>query len=223
MRVLSIVFSNEDCSRTIASLRNQSVPNEEIIASRTYPDREHYLRAMRAVNDTLETVNLDDFDYLLITAGDIEFPRDFLEKCIKSNADVFAPGDALLFKVNAFKMLGGKFPNNPAIDSYLALLAMEKGLRVKSANRMFHRLRRVGELRSPIVYLEYGKQAYRLGYEPLHILFLSLNATLEFRNPKFLIEPFGYVNALLRKTERFDIARFVFRRQVGKFRRLVSI
>ncbi|MDA4112122.1 MAG: glycosyltransferase family 2 protein [Thaumarchaeota archaeon] len=222
MRVLSIVFSNEDYERTVASLRNQTVPNDEIIASKTYPDKEHHVRVMRAVNDVLATVNLDNYDYILITAGDVVFPRDFLERCIKTNADVFGPGDALLFKRDAFKKLGDKFPNIPTTDTYITFLAMEKGLKVKSANRMIHRLRRVGELRSPIAYLEYGKQAYRLGYEPIHMLFTSLNASVEFRNPKFLIEPFGYANALLRKTEKLDVAKFVFRKQLGRFSRFIS-
>lgn len=221
-RVLSIIFSNEEYGQTVDSLKAQTITNDEIIASKTYPDKEHHVRVMRAINDSLAMVNLDDYDYILITAGDVEFPRNFLEECIKSSIDVFAPGDVLFFKMRAFKKLGGKIPNNPATDSYLAFLAMERGLRVRSANGMFRPLRRVGELRSPIAYLEYGKQAYRLGYEPAHILFLSINASIHFSNPKFLIEPFGYAYALLRRVDKLDVASFVFRRQIGKLSNVLS-
>ncbi len=215
-KVLAIVFSNEDYDRTVQSLENQSEENEIIVASKTYPDREHHVRVMRAINDSLDSVNLDDYEYIVITAGDVEFPRNFLKDCMSSGIDVFAPGDVLCFTTQAFKRLGGRVPNNPATDSYLTFLAMENGFKVRSANGMFHPLRRVGTMRSPVAYLEYGKQAYCLGYEPAHLLFLALNATLEFRNPKFLIEPFGYAYALLRKKRKLDVASYVFRKQVGR-------
>lgn len=169
------------------------------------------VRIAKALNDLLSKESIKKYDYLLRVDADVILPLSFLETNLKLDADyVGRAGYAMLLRVSAFiKFFGGRFPEIPAEDSYvgLKLIACGAGVKPYAIPPILKEKNDVAWWRKLIVR---GKEAYKLGYEPLHILWLVLH---DIKKIFILI---GYFIALFMRLRRYDIYGFVFRAQLKR-------
>lgn len=115
----------------------------------------------------------------------------------------------MLLKVDTFIKFFGKFPEVPAEDSYIGLKIIACDASAES-----YALPPILRERSDTEWwITRGKEAFKLGYEPMHIFWLVLS---DIRKVFILI---GYFTALLMRLKRYDIAGFVFRAQLKRLLR----
>jgi hypothetical protein len=173
------------------------------------------------LNDGLSHIHLEDFDYLLRVDGDTVIPPNFLEINLKEHADCCGrTGCAMLIKVSTFlRLMNGKF--HPELDdTYLGLKFMKEGATVigwKVGARHSSQVRdNINE------YSNRGKLLYKAGYEPFHLvqgLVTRAKVRARFWTIRDVFTVWGYFVAAITRTPKYEIADYVFNRQV---RRLLS-
>ncbi|MEM3684067.1 MAG: glycosyltransferase family A protein [Conexivisphaerales archaeon] len=167
------------------------------------------IRLARAINYALQQVDLKEYDFVLKVDADIVLPNRFLEEnCKLKAAYIGRAGSAMLIRVKPFlQVFGGRFAEVVAEDSYIGLMFLYKGFTIKNyackpvlmpESRKHHSFR---------YYYALGKEYYKLGYEPIHVI-----ASLRYGKME-LFKAFGYFVALLNGTERYEFARFVAKLQ----------
>jgi len=201
---------------TIESILKQTVPVTEIlITSRRTRGKTVSQRVSRNLNLGLAGVELACYDYLLRVDGDTVLPRNFVEENLRDKPDLCgSAGCAMLIKTEPFlRVMGGKF-HSESDDSYTGYAFMRAGCRVMDWKVKPKMLRPPGNYHGPRYFLDRGRFMWCLGYEPLHVL---ASFRWQTRN---VIAVFGYFAALLRREKKFDVADFVWARQVEKLWRL---
>ena len=172
-------------------------------------------RVAAALNVVLSKVRLEEYDYLLRVDADTVLPRRFLEENLKVNADCVAEGGyAMLIKVSSFiKYFNGRFAVVEAEDSYIGFKLLSRGRIVKSYVLPPKMTRKSGAYHSWKYYFERGIARYKFGYGPIHII------GSPYRDIRNVFAILGYFFAFLKRMERHDFARWVFKTQ---FKRLLK-
>jgi hypothetical protein len=227
--VLAIITTlDEDPLRTIASLKNQTLKvsliivvigsialydrlknrsSEDILFLYLPPDMTEPLgvRLAKAINFALEQVDLNKYDYLLKLDADVVLPARFLEENIKVNADyVGRAGYTMLLKVKPFlKVFNGRFAEVGAEDSYIGLKLLYRGYRIGNYLLRPTLMPAANKKHSYRYYFTLGREFYRLGYEPLHVLEKLRYGYME------LFRIFGFFVALLTRSKKYEFAKFV--------------
>ncbi len=173
--ILAVVMSrDEQYDGSPRSLLWQTVrPSHFVFADAKYSlDLPIGVRIGRAINKALKTVDLKEFDYVFKCNGYVVFQRNYLEECLKLSADLVGQaGYAQMIKVKSFlKCFGGVYPESSwAEDSALAYGFIRGGYLVARAPMRPY-------LPKPKKYsreewVEAGKERFRLGIDPFHVLF----------------------------------------------------
>jgi glycosyltransferase involved in cell wall biosynthesis len=245
-RILALIPTlNEDPIKTVESILKQSVEVSKIIVivggKELYKklmsnslERTEYIyvkpnfrqplgkRVGAAINTALAKGNFKEYDYILKVDSEITLPRDFVEKNLKEAPDfVGSGGFAMLFKTSAFlKLLGGRYPEVMADDVYLALYLLYKGCTVKRWRRAPDIAIRKKGHHSYRHHFNAGIEWYRLGYEPVHVLYVlksilqdAFKGSLDIAR---VLPILGYFSAALRRIERYEFAPWIFRMQVRR-------
>ena len=216
-KVLCIVPSLPEklSAETVRSILNQTYPIEMlIILSKKSAKTMLPAKVSDVLNDGLSHIHLKDFDYILRVDGDTVVPPNFLEINLKEHADCCGrTGCAMLIKVSTFlRLMNGKF--HPELDdTYLGLKFMKEGATVIAW--------KVAARHSSVVrdnvyeYSNRGKLMYKAGYEPVHLIVQCLVHT-NFWTIKDVFGVWGYFAAALNRTPKYEVADYVWRRQVNR-------
>ena len=177
-------------------------------------------RTAQAINVAASRVNMSDFDYILRTDADAILPNDFLEKNIALGADcategAYGSGYGMLLKVSAFeKALNGRFAEVSAEDSYTVYMLRYRGFSIKALASVARLNRQPGETHSYRYQWERGVAAYKVGYEPIHMISLIRSSS------KNLITIFSYFLAALKQEKKYEFAGWVFKQQINNLVRI---
>jgi len=195
--------------RSLISVLNQTIPVDMVILlPKKVQGRGIDEKMSKVLNEGLSHIKLEDFDYILRVDSDTVIPKNFLERNLKGEPDLCGKaGHAMLIKIKSFeKALNCTFhPEND--DSYTIYKFMQLGFKVDGWKvKPIHKKR----LGTPLKYVERGKKMYRLGYSPFHAIY---SFRYNFRN---IFAIFGYFAALLKREKKFDVADFVWNKQVRK-------
>ena len=197
---------------TVRSVLNQTVPVTMIIS---LPERVNgstvAAKLSKVLNNGLNVVDLNFFDYILRVDSDVVLPSDFIEKNLQGEPDgVGDAGYAMLLKVQSFvKVLNARF-HPLSDDSYTRYKMLMAGCKWRDYTVEPELLRQAGKSYNAKYFLQRGELMYALGYEPIHVLFSFL---WEWRN---ILAVFGYFKALFNRMGKLDVASFVWRSQIHK-------
>ncbi len=219
MTILAIVVTREDPSGALSSLEAQTVKADRVVVSdHRFSDGKTGTRVARSMNMTLAEVPWRGYDYILRLDGDSKIPPDFIEKALRENADmVGSGGSGLLLKRGVLEAMGGRWPVLDPEDSYFIWKARQLGFShrqpsVRGTGRPF------GSEYNLSRFLSWGFNAYWLGYEPVYFLRMVLLSARAAKRPGFVLAIPVYLDCLLIRKRRLDVADFVTRTQV----RLIS-
>lgn len=227
-RVLAVVPCMEDCSRTILSLRRQTLPPSKILrAAGRFPGPYVGHRVSQAINSALEGVNLGEYDYLLRVDSDTVLPSNWVERSVGTGADAVGRGGyAFLVKMRAFLLVGGRYPVFHPEDSMITLRLASLGFRCIDYPVQPILLRKPGRGTDMRIgnYVRSGIYLWSLGYEPIHVIAGAVASAAARGNVRYMLGPIGYFFALFSRVPPFDpaLSRFVFRYQIEGLRRLAS-
>ena len=213
-RILGVVVSlPEDLNpQTIPSVLSQTFPVDNLlmiterVVGGTLAQKISYL-----LNQGLKGI-VEEYDYIFRVDGDIAVPPNFLKENLKGEPDyVGTLGSACLIKVEAFKKALGVRFHPDSDDSYTMYKFMSLGFDVRKyiVNPIF--LRRHDLKYGVYDFLERGRIMWKVGYEPLHTTIPIFHK--DWRN---IITVFSYFAHALRRTKRWDVADFVFRKQIRR-------
>ena len=220
-----MIASNEPSDQTRLSLESQTIaPSQIIIANKSFQDKNVGLRVAKAINAVMESVDPTKFDWFLRVDGDVILPPKWIEISINSGADVIGRGGySLLVRMRAFKAVNYRFPIFEKEDSMLILKLQSLGFESIPylVKPKFLREPGRGTDKELTTFFKSGIWTWKMGYEPIHAVYNSLNAARVRRNPRYLLGVFGYAFAALTWSKKWDplVAKYVFRKQL---RALVS-
>jgi hypothetical protein len=204
--------SDSDC---LASIQRQtvSVDHIELVTQRvqggTFPERVSYV-----LNKALEKFTLENYDFLLRVDGDTVLPKDFVEKGIAAECDLYGTiGYAKLIRVQPFlRCMNGRFFRF-SNDMYIPHCFVAHGFKVCRGD--FSKVKTRNKLHSWMYYYVIGSNYYRLGYTILHFA-VSLKPK-QLRMSAMLLA--GFVGSWCRKIPKFDIADAVQALQIGRLKK----
>lgn len=171
-------------------------------------------RISENLNEGLKNIRLEAYDYILRVDSDSIIPPNFIEENLKDQPDLCGKsGYGMLIKAGPFlKLMGGRV-HQELDDSYLSAKFQMEGAKVQDWKVKPNHLRKDGSLHGIPYYLNRGRQMYKLGYEPIHVLFSPLwNIGNLFSIPSYFWAAFW-------RKKRYDVAQYVFRKQVGRLKR----
>jgi hypothetical protein len=206
----------EDLStETVTSILNQTHPIAMLTIFSSKSDKLNLAEKVSEVlNQGFNHIRLEHFDYILRVDGDTILPTNFLVENLKGEPDICGQaGYALLFRVQPFlNLLGGKL-NAESDDSHLIASFHSAKLKVAKWKVQPILTRNPGKCHNTNYYLHKGKIMYKLGYEPVHVLYSSLQ---DWKN---LFCVFGYLFAML-KRDKFDTFKHIRSYQVRRLFKL---
>lgn len=200
---------------TLRSIFQQTIPVDMIvILPRKAEGISVSEKVSKVLNEGFSRLKLEDFDYILRLDGDVVVPANFLEENLKGTPDESGgAGYEMLIKVEPFmKLMNGKL-HPKSDDSYIVYKFMQKGLKVVKNKVNAVLLRPAGKHHGTTYFFHRGKQMYKLGYEPIHVL---AGFRWELRN---LFAIFGFLIALLKREHKYDVADFVWHKQIRRLLR----
>jgi len=196
---------------TIQSILNQTYPVEmiAIFPNKGVEGETIAEKVSKVLNTRLPHIKLEHFDYILRVDADTVLPPNFLEENLRDEPDICGgSGRAMLIKTSSFlRVMKGKF-HPKSDDSYTFYKFMKEGCKVVKSKVTPVLLREGG--RGLTRYFYRGKAMYKLGYEPFHVF-----ASCRFRL-RYILAIFGYFYALLRREQKFDVADYVWQKQIRK-------
>jgi len=215
MKILCVVpcLPEDFNPKTLFSILTQTVPVDMIVfLPKRVQGKTIGEKLSKVLNEGLSHIKLEDFDYILRVDCDTVLPSNFIEENLKNKPDLCGnAGHAMLIKVEAFKKaMNCRFhPLND--DSYTTYKFMQLGYNVQKWKvKPQHKKR----LHNPLIAAGRGINMYRLGYEPIHVL-------LSWRHDiRRIFAIFGYFYALLKREKKFDVAHFVWKKQVKRILQL---
>lgn len=197
--------------RTVRSVLNQTVPVETIvILPKKVLQGTVAEKVSIVLNECWSHVKIETFDYVLRIDGDVVLPTDFLEQNLKDQPDfVGDAGYAMVIKTSAFQQCMGTF-HPESDDGYTRYKFMQEGYKVIAYRVAPILLRRSGKPHGLKYFVERGVSMWKLGYEPFHVLG-------SFRwEPRNVFAVFGYFLSFLMRQKKFDVAEYVWHKQVER-------
>ncbi|MEM4474635.1 MAG: glycosyltransferase family A protein [Candidatus Bathyarchaeia archaeon] len=252
-KILSVITTLKDDPKiVITSLLNQTVKPQRIIvvcgtraiynkvsllkgklpvpleAIYVKPNMQEHVgvRVGKAINAALSTINLGEFNYILKLDADIILSRRCLEKSLGVSADLVGLGPFMLVNMKPFiYLLGGKWPETPADDSYICLSFISRGLKYEPLPQDVVVLKKGGVGGGWRYYFLRGVDDYRSGICPLRMFRIVLKL---IRARRTLLPTFtflGYLTALFKRKPFYSFAPIIFRKSCteGIFRRLKKL
>lgn len=196
---------------TLQSIWKQTVPVTFTVILTEKVRMKHFPSKMSHIlNNGLEHIKLEDFDYILRVDSDITLPENFLEKNLKNDPDACGYGYAQLIKISSFVThMDGKF-NKEHDDSYVLFKFMSENLNVKEKYDVHPVLKRHAGVHHGYGYfINRGKDFYKMGFEPVHILCHPITC-----HAFDLFSIIGFFIASFRQIHKFDFADFITYRQL---------
>ena len=202
---------------TVKSILEQSFPIEMlVILPKKVQGETVAAKVSKVLNEGLQHIKLEDFDYILRIDGDVVLPPNFLEEALKEEPDLYGgAGYAMLIKVKSFlRVMNGRF-HPESDDSYTIYKFMQSGCNfIKRRKVEPILLRKSGRHHGVKYYVARGEIMYKVGYEPFHVL-------TSFRWDLWnIFAVFGYFYALVTRKRRFDVADYVWYKQVRRLLKL---
>jgi hypothetical protein len=199
-------------SKTLQSLLNQTVPlNMIVVMMQHVPGSNLGRKVSFLFNKAMSRISFQEYDYILRVDGDVILPSNYLEKNMELHADVVGTGGyAMLLKTSTFKkIMDGKL-HRESDDSYLFAKFKMLGCIVKKPIvDAYH----VEKNHKPFYYLERGRIAYQVGYEPLHMFYLLVS---NWRN---IITLYNYFSMMIQRKNKFDVANYIKQYQIHRLLR----
>lgn len=186
-----------------------------VILPKKVPGKNVPAKVSRVLNEGLQHIKLENFDYILRVDGEVILPSNFLEEALKEEPDLYGgAGYAMLIKVKPFlQIMKGKF-HPESDDSYTCYKFMRSGCNfIRKYKVRPILLRKPGRHHGIKYYVTRGEIMYKVGYEPLHVL---ASFYWDLWN---IFAVFGYFIALLKREKKFDVAKFVWNKQVRRLLR----
>jgi hypothetical protein len=222
MKILCVVPTlledlNPKCE---AGIKSQTVPIDKILfIFNKYEGGTLASRVSCALNKGLETVNLQEYDYIFRVDADTILDPCFLESNLKGSPDLAGNGGyAMLIKVKPFlELMGGRF-NRESDDSYIMYRFKTEGLKVKAINDNYLDTRIHKHSKKDQMFI--GTIYYKMGYEPLHILHFLLRTKAQRRqvhqtnSMKLLV--LSYFINVIKREPKFDFAPKIWNYQIGR-------
>ena len=172
-------------------------------------------RMSEILNEGLNHIKLEHFDYIMRCDSDVYLPPNYLEENLKGEPDlVGSSANGMILKVTAFaEAMKGKFMKEND-DAYTRAKLASLGFQcVRNPKISRVLIRDSGVKYSILTQLKISSQLFKLGYEPIHALQISLVKAKVF----FFI---GYLSALFTQQKKWDVANFVFNYQIRRLLRL---
>ena len=156
---------------TIVSLNNQTVPiNYIVVLAKRNNSVNLPMRISNVLNDGLQWVRLECFDYLLRLDADTILPNDFVEKHIALNVDVVGgEGYAQLIKVKFFVDKMKCSFNFYSDDTYTYCLARACGSASERVEQVGYKVPGVNHSKFQYDFYS-GKLDYMVGYDPFSLV-----------------------------------------------------
>lgn len=220
VKVLAVVpcHPKESCAEAVESVRCQTVPVTEVLVLSEVSSIKPFPKRMSSIlNNALENIKLENYDYLLRVDSDTVLPQNFLEENLKSDAKVMGWGYAQIIHIPTFlKLMHGRFFSEQD-DTYIRLMFEMHGQ--KTCNLTVEPLssRPFGECHGSGYFIERGQLMYKLGYEPAHIF----SKALLNRQSMFML--YGYLKAWIQRLSKFDVSPFVAWTQLRALKHLHSL
>lgn len=173
------------------------------------------VRIASAINQILERVDLAKYDYLLRVDADVVLPPSFIKACIKQNADLVGEFSVMLLRMMAFRQVfHGRFLEVNGEDMYISLkMKSTNGLVVPwGIPPVFRRLPGAGK--PPSYFSAKGLVMWKMGYEPVHVVWDAFIHFMLRHEPAVLFQCTGYFRALVNRKTRYEFARYVTSHQL---------
>jgi len=170
MKIICIITAlPQDLSmECINSILTQTIPIDIVVLAfkRVYGGN-LFERVSWVLNDALQHLRIEDFDYILRLSGDVILPKNFVESNLKDNPDLCGKsGQAQLIKVQPFiKHCGGRV-HPQSDDTFLNLKFNLLKLKVQNCIVTPWFTRPNGATHGLKYFYEREIYLYKLGYEP---------------------------------------------------------
>ncbi len=168
----------------------------------------------KVLNNMLEYINIEKFDYILRVDADIILPLDFIEKNITSGQHAIGYGYAQLIEVKSFiKCMGGKF-NPEHDDGYIIEKFKFCGVPASWDYVVKPTLKRqMGFHHGSKWFVDQGSLKFMYGWDPIGI---GLYVLKKF-SPYSFLEAYGYFCALFKRKKRFDVSTKLVQKNFRKY------
>jgi hypothetical protein len=219
IKILCVIpaLPNEIKMDTLQSVFSQSIPvtttlllTERINEKTSFP-----AKISKVLNNMLEYVRIEKFDFILRVDADTVLPLDFIEKNLATGNRAIGYGYAQLIEVKSFiKYMDGKFnPEHddgyviekfkfcgvPAAWDYVAKPTLKRKMGFHHGSKWF---------------VDQGSLKFMYGWDPVN---LAVYVLKKFSAYSFL-EVYGYFYALFKRKKRFDVATKLMQKNFRKYR-----
>ena len=221
MRIVCLIpaLPSEVRMNTLQSIFNQTVPvsctillTQKIEADLPFP-----AKISKVLNDMLDNLKLENYDYLLRVDADTVLPTNFIEENLKHDFDLLGYGPAQLIKISSFQqcMSGRMHPDHD--DGYPLIKFYQSGFKVTTSyfvEPIIHR--KSGLHRGSAWFIDQGEMQFRFGYDIFHEL--SIFRRWREYHPYGVFFLIGYFKALFQHQSRLDIAEAIMAHNSLKYR-----
>jgi hypothetical protein len=193
---------------TLQSIFNQTIPvvstillTEKIMEKMPFP-----AKISKVINNMLNDLKLENYDYLLRVDADTVLPPNFIEGNLKHNFDVIGYGPAQLIKMSSFqKYMGGRMhPDHD--DGYPLVKFAQCGLKSKDTYFIAPNIQRVGGLHhGSSWFISQGELHFRYGYDIFTEIGIVFGKYRKY-HPYGVFFLVGFFKALFQRKKRFDVA-----------------
>jgi len=201
--------------KSLISILRQTVPVDMIVLlPRRVQGRTIGEKVSKVLNEGLNSIKLEDFDYILRVDCETVLPPNFIEENLKGEPDLCGEsGHAMLLKVKSFKKAMNCRFHPRSDDSYTMRKFGMLGLKVDKWHvRPIHK-RRIHSIKEQFMR---GILRYRIGYTPIHILLMCRH------DIRRIFGVFGYFYALLKRMPKFDVANYTWNQQIRRLKQLFA-
>jgi hypothetical protein len=215
MKILCVIpaLPSEVTLETLRSIWNQTIPVTETLILTEQPHEESTFpeKLCKILNNGLQHINLEGFDYILKVDADSVLPANFVEANLSDEPDVVGLGMAMLIKTSTFtELMDGRFFEEQD-DSYIRFKFASENRTSRDYSIEPVVARKDGAAHGIKYFVDRGTLMYKFGYGPVHVLSKLL---LQPRNALLLV---GYLKAWLQRKKMFDVSDYVKWYQVQHF------
>jgi len=223
-RIIVAAGSRITANKLRELLRNEAM-NIPVDIIYVRPDlREHVgIRVGKTINQALQLLNLHEIDYLLKIDADVLIKTDYLEKCVKMDADLVGLGPFMLIKAKPFfLLLKGRWPETPADDAYIAMAFRAGGLRVTRFPEGILVKRKGGATGSWRYYYLRGVDDWKVGFDPLREFMAVLWLIIRRRSMLPVFTLIAYIAAMLKGEKMYEFGVVNFTNGVRRYTHVVK-